>query len=540
MNELVGTHLLLPAWERRASTVGFHDGEYHGDYGRHADRVLRLADAMHRQLGLTRDEPFAVLSVNSHQYLELYHAAFFGAGVINPLNLRLSPRELQLVLADSEARVIFVDEFFADHLDRAIEPVRDSLPLNRVVLVGGGDHPHDIRYEELLEAGHPVVPDEPEETDPVVLMYTGGTTGLPKGALLDQRAELLNLYHVAMTVNLYEERVYLHQVPMFHAASMAAILGIPAIGGISVVQPLFEPGQAMDLTERYAVDWTLAVPTMLAMLLDHPQFRPERLASLRDLIYGASPMPAGLLERLRVALPDLALWQGYGMTECSSVLTMLTDEDHRRGGDRLRSAGRPVLGVEIVVEDRGGNRLGPHETGEVCTRAGNLFTSYWRRPRETEVAMHDGWYHTGDMGYLDEEGYLFLVDRLSDMIVTGGENVYSLEVENALSTHPAVAEVAVFGVPHPTWGEEVHAVVVPRQGAEVSVEELREHARTTIAGYKVPKSIEFRSEPLPTSGALKPLKRELRRQYLERLAQADRQPAGASTREVGPAERAAR
>ncbi|HEV8065824.1 MAG TPA: AMP-binding protein [Acidimicrobiales bacterium] len=516
MKELVAGQVLVPVWERFATTVAFHDGQYHGDYAQHADRVLRLTDAMGSELGLSRGDPFAVLAVNSHEYLELYHAAFLGAGVINPLNLRLAPAELQTILADSEAEVIFVDEFFIDHLLRAIEPVRRDLPLRKVVLIGDGDHACDIGYSDLIELGHPNVPDEPDESDPVVLMYTGGTTGLPKGALLDQRAEMLNLYHIAMTVDLDPGRVYLHQIPMFHAASMGAILGIPAIGGISVFQPLFEPAQVMDLIEEYSVDWTTVVPTMLAMILDHPKFGPERFSSMRDLVYGASPMPPALLNRVRQQLPAVALWQGYGMTECSSVLTMLTDSDHRAGGQRLLSAGRPVLGVQVSVRDRGGNVLGPYLEGEVCARGGNFLREYWHRPKETEMAIHDGWYCTGDLGHVDEDGYLYLVDRSNDMIVSGGENVYSIEVENALSSHSAVSEVAVIGIPHETWGEQVHAVVVLRPGARASAEELQLHARRTIAGYKVPKSIEFRQGPLPLSGALKPLKRELRQAYIDR------------------------
>ncbi len=516
MKELTGGQVLLSAWDTWGSTTAFHDGDYHADYARHADRVLRLVDAMRRDLGLSTGDPFAVLSVNSHQFLELFHAAFLGAGTIIPLNLRLSPLELQHILADSEVDVVFVDALFADHLQRAIEPVRQELPLRQVVLIGGGDHPCDAHYEGLLESGHPVVPEQPEESDPVVLMYTGGTTGLPKGALLDQRAELLNLYHIAMTVDLRPGRVYLHQTPMFHAASMGGVLGIPAIGGISVFQQMFEPGEMVALTERYQVDWTVVVPTMLAMILDHPEFRPERLASWVDLVYGAAPMPPTLLERVHDALPHVNLWQGYGMTECATLLTMLTDRDHRAGGRRLRSAGRPVLGVNLSIQDRGGNRLGRNEVGEICARGGNLFTGYWHRPKETESSMHDGWFHTGDIGYLDDDGFLYIVDREADMIVTGGENVYSIEVENALGTHPAVAEAAVFGVPHDVWGEQVHAVVVVQPGATVSPEELDAHVRRFLAGYKVPKSMELRSEPLPLSGALKPLKRELRRQLLER------------------------
>jgi long-chain acyl-CoA synthetase len=227
-------------------------------------------------------------------------------------------------------------------------------------------------------------------------------------------------------------------------------------------------------------------------------------------------MPAALLQRVQSALPDLNLWQGYGMTECSSVLTFLTDADHRQGGEPLRSAGRPVLGVDLSIQDEDGRVLGPNENGEVCARGGNVMIEYWNRPEETAAAFKDAWYHTGDEGHLDDDGYLHLVDRVKDMIVTGGENVYSIEVENAISTHPAVAEVAVIGIPHDVWGEQVHAIVVLHPGVTATVAEIKQHASQSIGGYKVPKSIEFRTEPIPLSGAMKPLKRELRRPYWER------------------------
>jgi long-chain acyl-CoA synthetase len=501
--------------DRLATKVGFHDGDYHATFAEHGDRVLRLADAMRTELGVRRGDRVAVMSANSHQLLELYHAAFLGAGIVNPLNLRLAGKELQFILADSGTEVAFVDALFADHFARNIAEVRDQLPMRRVVLTGDGEASHDMRYEDLLASGRPVVPDEPDEDDPVVLMYTGGTTGVPKGVLLDQRAEMLNLYHIGMTVGFHDSRVYLHQTPMFHAASMGAILGIPITGGQSVFVPLFEPGQVMELIERYQVNWTVMVPTMIGMVFDHPEFRPERLASLSDLVYGASPMPAGLLDRILSLLPGIGVWQGYGMTECSSVLTFLTDEDHRAGGPRLRSAGWPVVGVHLTIRDEAGEVVTTGRDGEVCARAGNFMRGYWNCPDDTDDAFRDGWYHTGDEGHLDADGYLYLVDRVKDMIVTGGENVYSIEVENAISTHPAIEQVAVIGIPHPTWGEQVHAIVVLRPGCEATGEELQQHARKTIAGYKVPKSIEFRSEPIPLSGALKPLKRELRRPYWE-------------------------
>jgi long-chain acyl-CoA synthetase len=512
VKELVYHRQLLPALERHGDRVGFHDGDYHGTWAQHGDRVLRLGNALGTELGIGQGDRVAILALNSHEYLELYHACYLGAGVINPLNLRLAAKELAFILNDSGTEVVFTDFLFSGLLEQARPELKN---LKSVVLIGEGDVPHDVKYEDLIAAGKPVIPDEPEESDPVVLMYTGGTTGLPKGVLLSQRAEMLNLYHVAVAIGLGEDRVYLHQTPMFHAASMAAVLGVPALGGQSVFLPLFDPPKVLDLMEQYKVNQTVMVPTMIAMVMQHPDFKPERMQSLEYLTYGASPMPGALLKKLIELYPDLNISQGYGMTECSSVLTFLTDEDHRKGGELLSSAGRAMIGVSLSIQDDEGNILPPGESGEVCARAGNFMDCYWNRDKETEEAFRGGWYHTGDMGRLDKEGYLFLVDRVKDMIVTGGENVYSVEVENAIASHPAVAQCAVIGIPHDKWGEQVHAIVVLKEGQTATEDDIVAHAREHIAGYKVPKSVEFRDEPIPLSGAMKPLKRELRKPYWE-------------------------
>jgi len=314
-----------------------------------------------------------------------------------------------------------------------------------------------VTYDELLANATSRTPDEPEEDDPVVLMYTGGTTGLPKGVLLDQRAEMLNLYHVMNMWRFDADDVYLHQTPMFHAASMGGILGTPIQGSISVILSLFDPARAMELIEQYGVTATVMVPTMIGMMIN----------------------------------------------------------EHRVAGPRLRSAGRALPGVALTIQDPDGNTLPPGETGEVCARGGNFMREYWKQPEATADAFRGGWYHSGDAGYLDSEGYLFLVDRVKDMIVTGGENVYSVEVENALASHSEVLQVAVIGIPSDQWGEAVHAIVVVREGATVTDDELIAHAREWIAGYKVPKSVKIQTEPLPLSGAMKVLKRELRAPYWE-------------------------
>jgi long-chain acyl-CoA synthetase len=511
--ELVYPHFFLPALEQYGDAEAIVDGDYRSSWNAHAERVARLSHALARRLGVGAGDRFAVLALNSHAYLELWHAAFVGAGVINPLNLRLAPKELAYILTDSGTEVIFTDATFAPLVAAARKEAGDADPIREVVLIGEGDAPHDLAYEALLAAASPEMPPEPEEGDPVVLMYTGGTTGLPKGVLVEHRAEALNLYHGVMTLSGFEIGTYLLQTPMFHAASMLGLLGPPIFGARVVFIPMFNPDGVLDLIEAHRVTDTLMVPTMIGLCLASAKYRPERLASLRRLVYGASPMPEATVARLLDELPGLELIQGYGMTEASSTLTLLLPEDHQPGTPHLRSVGKPVRGVRLSIQDSEGRSLPRGEIGEVCARGGNLMREYWNKPEATAEAFRGGWYHSGDAGYLDEDGYLFLVDRVKDMIVTGGENVYSAEVESAISTHPGVAQVAVIGIPHETWGEAVHAIVVPVAGVEISAEIVIAHARQSIAGYKVPKSVELREEPLPLSGALKVLKRDLRAPY---------------------------
>lgn len=513
VKDLVYHRMLLPAVERSPDRVANIDGPVTTTFEEHVSRTSRLAGGLRERLGLSPTDRFAVMALNSHQYLELYHAAFLGAGVINPLNLRLAPMELEFILQDSQTTVCFVDKTFAPLIDQ----VRANTSLRTVVLVGDGgdDVPHDVTYDEVLASGRDEVPAEPDEDGIAVLMYTGGTTGLPKGVVIDHRAAMLTYYKILTRWPFDEDNVYLHQTPMFHAASFGGILSIPSNGATTTYVPAFEPGAVLDVTERHQVTATVMVPTMVQMVLDHPAFAPERFASMRVLTYGASPMPATVLQRLLELFPDLGIYQGYGMTENCGVLTCLTADDHRRGGDILGSVGRPVPGTVVSIQDTEGRILPPGEVGEVCARGGNYLREYWNRPEETVAAFAGGWYHTGDAGRFDGEGYLYLVDRVKDMIVTGGENVYSSEVESALGSHPAVAQVAVIGIPSEQWGEAVHAIVVPRPGTTVDDEELRAWARERIAGYKVPKTIELRAEPLPLSGAMKVLKRELRAPYWE-------------------------
>lgn len=510
MKELVYHRFILPTAERLSTKTAVIDGAYRATFEQHLDRVLRLGAAL-SEMGVGPGDRFAVMALNGHEFLELYHASLLTGAVINPLNLRLAPKELEFILSDSGSKVCFCDAFFAAGIDR----VRGDAGLDQVVLIGSGDVPHEAAYEDALAAATPKLPDEPEEDAPGILMYTGGTTGLPKGVVLDHRALMLDLYKVATRWVMNEDYVYLHQTPMFHAASLGGVLAVPAVGGTTTSVPLFSPDAVIDVIHRDEVTMTVMVPTMISMMLDHPSFDSAKLASLEVLTYGASPMPAALLDRLIKTLPDVAIYQGYGMTENCGLLTCLGPDEHRRGGDLLRSAGRPMPGSVVSIQDESGNSLPTGETGEVCAKGGNYMREYWNRPEETAAAFRDGWYHTGDAGYMDHDGYIYLVDRVKDMIVTGGENVYSAEVENAVASHPAVAQVAVIGIPSEQWGEAVMAIVVAKPDAAVTEEEIKAWARERIAGYKVPKQVEFRAEPLPLSGAMKVLKRELRAPYWE-------------------------
>ena len=510
--ELIFHRLLLPSAKRNAErpcTTNAATGVTR-TYREHFEDVARAIGGL-RELGVERGDRFALMMVNSPEYLVLFHAALLGGGVVNPLNLRFAPKELAYVLQDSGSKVCFVDQHFAPIIDQ----VKEEAGLEHVILVGEGDAAHTRTYADLLASATPLIPEEGEESDPVVLMYTGGTTGLPKGVLSNQRGQVMNLNHCLMTLPYERDSTFLLQTPMFHAASTLTMTSLPAAGGHIVTVPMFEPVAVMEAAQKYQPTFTVMVPTMIGMTLSHPEFTPDALASFTAIGYGASPMPQVLLEQLASLYPELDLWQVYGMTEASPVVTVLRPEDHRAGGGLLRSAGAPVTGVELSIRDLDGSEVPIGEPGEVCARGGNFMVEYWNKPDATRDAFAGGWYHSGDAGYVDADGFLYLVDRVKDMIVTGGENVYSAEVENAIAGHPAVLQVAVIGVPSEEWGEAVHAIVVLREGAEATDAEIIDHAREWIAGYKVPKSVTFRTDPLPLSGAMKVLKRELRAPYWE-------------------------
>jgi acyl-CoA synthetase (AMP-forming)/AMP-acid ligase II len=478
-------------------------------YAEQAGRVARLAGAL-RTLGVSDGERVAILSLNSDRYAELLFAVPWANGIINPVNIRWSPPEIVYSLVESDTAILFVDDAFAP----AVPALRDGHPgLTTVVHMGDGPLPDGmLAYEALIDAAAPL-PDVRRGGDAVAgLFYTGGTTGFPKGVMITH-ANLLTsaLGSQATSPIVIAGGRLLHAAPMFHLADLAAWTAQSMVGGTHVIVPMFEPGAVLAAIQDHKVTNALLVPTMIQMLVDHPAVAEHDLSSMRLVLYGASPITESLLDRAMKAFPQADFIQAYGMTELAPVATMLTADDHRQG-TRLRAAGRAAAHAEVRIFDPDDNEVPRGTVGEVVVRGGHVMQGYWNKPDETADALRGGWMHTGDGAYMDDEGYVFIVDRIKDMIISGGENVYSAEVENAVAQHPAVAACAVIGVPDDEWGERVHAVVVLKPGAEVTPDELRDHAKTLIAGYKAPRSFEF-VDALPISGAGKVLKRELRAQH---------------------------
>jgi long-chain acyl-CoA synthetase len=459
------------------------------------ERCRRLAGAL-GGLGLARGDRVAVVARNSHRYVELYHAIPGAGFVLVPLNHRHADAELRYALEDSGARVLFTDRAIGD-LPACVEHVIDAAE----------------GYDELLDGASVAdFPDDVAEDDLAGIFYTGGTTGGAKGVMLRHRSLVSNAMHVQAVWPFDAETCFLLVAPMFHLAGTLAVLPTVWHGARQVVLPAFDAAAALDLIEAEGVTATQVVPSMLAALCDEQLDRPRDVASLRYLTFGGAPSATETLRRARRAFPDAELMTMYGATETAPLVTAVRHLERLLDTPRARTCGRPLIGVELrIVDPADRTPLAAGEVGEVAVRGPNVMLGYWEKPGQTADALVDGWYHTGDLGRLDEDGYVYLVDRAKDMIVSGGENVYSTEVEDVLYRHPAVAEAAVFGVPDERWGEAVHAVVVAR--STVTEEELVTFCRDAIAGYKVPKRIELRDEPLPKSGAGKVLKRDLRAPY---------------------------
>ncbi|MEW1914533.1 class I adenylate-forming enzyme family protein [Kitasatospora sp. NPDC085895] len=460
-------------------------------------------------LGLRPGDRLAVALPNHPDYLECFYACAMAGLIIAPLNTRLSPEELSRYIDLIDPAAIITDTTFA--LDIRAQN-------NRIFILAGNSDRNDPRegtvlFSDLLHTDPLHTPIRRSEDEPAALFSTGGTTGTPRAVILTSRNLVTNAYHVQMSLNYRSTDRYLHAAPMFHVADCASLFAITLVGGSHAFLPAFSAGGFGSRLEATRSTATLLVPTMVHLLLDNAAVQAADLSSWRLLFYGGAPMSPATLSQAMQQLP-CSFAQGYGMTELS-LATVLGTDDHNpqcgrdnRDMSRLRSAGRPAPGVKVRVSDCASDGV-----GEVQVSGPNTFAGYWRDLNTTVATFTaDGWVRTGDLGFLDADGYLHLVDRSKDMIITGGENVYSTEVEYALALHQSVAEVAVIGLPDPRWGERVHAVVVPHaaSNATITAAELDRFARDHLATYKTPRSYEF-VDRLPKTGPGKINKKELRK-----------------------------
>ncbi len=461
--------------------------------------------------------------LNQDRYIELFLAVAWAGAVIVPLNIRWSAHENEDAVRDCKPKLLFVDAAFAA---MGAEIARQ---IGSIGLVYGDDAPKPASaagandYEELIANAAPAPDAEAAGSDLAGIFYTGGTTGRSKGVMLSHSNLMSNARNMAGEGLASDDGVYLHAAPMFHLANAAAMYLHLLVANSHAIVRTFTPEGLAAAIETFKATESLLVPTMIQMFVDHPGIGKYDLSSLSTVIYGASPISDAVMSRAMAALPATRFFQAYGMTELSPCATILPWRDHigeGRAKGRNSSAGRPILMVDVRIVDADDKPVGVGVVGEICARGETVMMGYWERPEETRKAVVEGWMHTGDGGYMDADGYVYVVDRIKDMIISGGENIYSAEVENCIAQHPAVAQCAVIGIASEQWGETAHAVIMRKPGAEVTADEIISFCKDRIAGYKCPRSVKIQDEMLPMSGAGKILKRELRAPYWENKTKA--------------------
>jgi long-chain acyl-CoA synthetase len=475
------------------------------------ERINSLANAL-ADLGVEKGDRVGILAYNCSQYFEVFGLAKFGI-VCVPLNYRSVGRELTYLINNSEIRTLIVESEFVELVDsirHELDGVKDFVCLDATV-------ENMLSYEELISR---FPPDEPvnavEPDDPCVLFYTSGTTGRPKGAIHTHKSMLAEagLSHR----HLCSDDVALCVMPFFHVGGAAAhLIPVFAAGATIVIHRKFDETLVLEAVDKERVTYIFLVPTMIARLLDHPDLGQYDLSSLRLVAYTGAPMPVEALRKGIARLGSIFM-QELGQTETLNM-TMLGSEDHKLEGSpkelkRLESAGKPMGQGEFRLVDEQDHDVPVGEVGEIVARSERIMQGYWRAPEETAQTIRDGWLHTGDVARMDEDGYVYLVDRKKDMIISGGENIYSREVEDVLYMHPAVREAAVVGVPDEKWGESVKAVIVLEEGATVSEQEIIDFCKANMASYKKPCSVEFWSD-LPKTGSGKIKKVDIRELYWE-------------------------
>lgn len=485
-------------------------------YGRFADRVYRLSNALHA-IHVSRGDRIAILHQNSHEFLESYFAAAQTGSILVPLNYRLSPPELAQIIKDSGARVLISARDFKEHLESLMEM---ETGLSLVILTGEGETflPGSLDYEKILAAEQAVPPSPPPVSDDDIahLYYTSGTTGRPKGVMLSHRNVCSHALAAMAEFKLDDRDNWIHAAPLFHLADAWATFAVTWAGGKHTMAPRFDPALILSLIQQEGVTITNMIPTMLNMLVNTPGIKEYALSSLRAILSGGAPIAPEVVRNI-INTFHCEYIQTYGMTETSPYLTVsilkepLRRLPEERQFDYRAKTGRPFLNVLLKVVRENGEevRKDDKEVGEIIVKGDSVTRGYWNRPEETAAGIKNGWLYTGDLAVVDGEGYVNIVDRKKDMIITGGENVFSVEVENTLYSHPSVLEAAVIGVPDPVWGEAVKAVVVLKPGARLTAQEAIDYCKRHIAKYKAPKSVDFMTE-LPKTGSGKISKKALR------------------------------
>jgi long-chain acyl-CoA synthetase len=495
-----------------ASRPAILDREGDMTWSRYVERIARAAGVL-KTLGINPGDRFGIVSHNSFRHAELINAGYWLGAVPVPVNFRLAPPEIRYLLDDAQCRLLALEDRFAHWLDAdAFAPWRE-----KALYVSS--KPADTRlpqYESLLSKTEPLPLHEATADDDAILFYTGGTTGRSKGVRLTHANVISNGVQLATAMCASADDRFLHVSPMFHSADLLGT-AFTLVGGAHAYLSDFSGKNLLQAIENHRITASMLAPTIIIMTLQEPEFDRFDLTSMRLVFYGSAPMAVEWIKRTMEKFPNAGLQQGYGLTETSPILTTLTPEDHRRAlasGDHelLRSVGKPLLHVELRIVDDADRELPVGEIGEIVVRGPNVTKGYLGLPEQNAKAFRDGWFHTGDVGRLDAEHNLYLMDRLKDMIITGSENVYSAEVEAALYKHPGVHEVAVVGVPDEKWGEAVFAVIVPAPGHTLTEAEMIEHCRKYIGGYKIPRRMAF-VEALPKSAMGKIIKAELRRVY---------------------------
>ncbi len=468
------------------------------------DRVARAATVL-ANLGVRQGGRFGILALNSFRQAELMHAGYWMGAIPVPVNTRLAPPEIRNIFDDAACKLIAVDDAMSGLLGSdELSPWREG-----VLSI-------DRDYDSLLAGAAPRAAHDSADDDDAVLLYTGGTTGRGKGVRLTHRNVVSNGMQVAIAMRARSDDVYLHVPPMFHSADLLGT-AFTLLGAAHAYLPRFAPSLLLEAMARTRTTATMLTPTMIITTLQEEDVAAYDVSKLRLLSYGSSPMAVEWIARAAQAFPSAGLQQLYGLTETSPILTSLDMEEHARAiatGDTaiLRAAGRPVVDVVLRIVGEDGHEVPLGEAGEVIVRGPNVTPGYLNRPEETKAAFRDGWFHTGDVGRMDENGYLYVMDRTKDMIITGGENVYSSEVEAVLYQHAGVAEAAVIGVPDERYGEALFAAIVPASGASLTDEDMIAHCRGKIGGFKIPRRFVFLDE-LPKSAMGKILKTDLRRTY---------------------------